>query len=517
MAERGLTGRLKKGLLTGLLASSLALGTLGCGSSSAPTPPRPPPAPTPSYSQTATLENDVKIKYGANFSDMNNPVRSITHNSTQFGNDFTIPTSPYSETFNDLQKGSYVFTLSTTTPNVSPITVSEEVPNYNPTADSNYVNSLETDINECSQIILNLGPAFSDRNPEDNPVPINSVTSLDGRTQVSFSGYDVPIQAPCGTSPGTYQVNIEYGSSAGGLENTVLTGEILAVPDQIAFWSNRGGNEDIHLGDLINNQLTNTQRLTTDPLDDLEPAWSPNGKKIAFTTNREDVNGDGLRDNSIYTMNADGSNQTRLTPNIEHARQPSWSPDGSKIAFTYVDSGLMGIASINTDGTGFTRLVEEPVGGALPGWSSWSPDGSKIAFMTHRDNNWEIYSMNTDGGNQTNITNNSALDQQPRWSPDGQQIAFFSDRDTSPGAVPELNLYLMNPNGLGLERITDFSGNEFDLSWFSDSSKFVFAREISIGDPLHIYIMNTDGSGLTQLTTEGQNRYPAWRPRLNQP
>jgi Tol biopolymer transport system component len=135
--------------------------------------------------------------------------------------------------------------------------------------------------------------------------------------------------------------------------------------------------------------------------------------------------------------------------------------------------------------------------------------------VSFRNGNPEIYVSKFDGSNQRNLTNNPAADDQPAWfpvydnSPNGI-IALITDRDT-PG-TGELNLYVINPDGTGLQRLTNFTGEELDLSLSPDLTRFLLTYGPVTG-PWHIYMMNRNGTGLTQLTTEGQNRYPAWRPR----
>jgi len=497
MAERGLTSRLKNSLYSVILAGSLSLGLAGCGDSSAPIPQ--PPKPQPRLSQTVSLSNFVDINYGATLTNVASATRKITHNGNQFGDPKTISIPQYNEAFNNMQKGNYSFLLEA--PNVNSQTATIDVPNYLPDRDQAYIDSLEKNINQCSEINLNFEPAFSDKNPEDNPVPINSVTSLDGRTQVSFSGYDVAIQTPCETSPGVYKVKLDFGSQEGGLENTVLLGEIIAVPDQIAFWSNRGGNEDIYLGDLINNQLTNIQRLTTHPGQDLEPEWSPDGLELAFTTNRDGPIG-------IYIRDMDTGNLRSLTPNIDYAKDAAWSPDGSKIAFAYLDFtlSLKGIGLINSNGSGFTKIVEKPFDGTVSDGVSWSIDGQRI-FYDMYVGNWDIFSVKSDGSDERNLTNTPYNENLPSVSPQGDKFAFVSDQFGS------LDVFIANLDGTGRTRITSDSGVEVDPKFSRDGKQIIFAFDAPLLFNPQLYIMNSDGTGQTQLTTEGQNRYPAWRPR----
>ena len=174
---------------------------------------------------------------------------------------------------------------------------------------------------------------------------------------------------------------------------------------RIAFASDRDGNWEIY---VMNADGTAQTRLTNDAADDQNPAWSPDGSKIAFQSDRY---GSGYR---IYVMNADGTAQTRLT-GVGYDENPAWSPDGSKIAFHTRGGGSAEIHVMNADGTGQTRLTNNwPIQDFAP---SWSPGGSKIAFVSDRDGDDEIYVMNADGTGQTNLTNDPAIDHSPAWSP----------------------------------------------------------------------------------------------------
>jgi plastocyanin len=129
----------------------------------------------------------------------------------------------------------------------------------------------------------------------------------------------------------------------------------------------------------------------------------------------------------IYTINADGTGARRLTDSQNYGGEPAWSPDGAKLAFTritrdpewtlleYLDPDIY---VINADGSGLTRLTTD----AHSGNPAWSPDGRRIAFTRGS----EIYVMNADGSGATRLTNNPGQDNAPAWSPDGTKIAFAS-------------------------------------------------------------------------------------------
>jgi formylglycine-generating enzyme required for sulfatase activity len=234
---------------------------------------------------------------------------------------------------------------------------------------------------------------------------------------------------------------------------------------------------------------TSTPKLPTEA-----PASTVNGR-IAFVSDR-----DGNRE--IYVMNADGSGQTRLTDNPALDWTPAWSPDGTRIAFMSDRDGNPEIYVMNADGSGQTRLTDNPTLDQLP---AWSPDGTLIAFASDRDDNWEIYVMNADGSGQTRLTDNPALDWEPTWSPDGTRIAFVSFRDGN------AEIYVMNADGSAQTRLTDNPTLDQFPAWSPDGTRIAFA---SFRDGnWEIYVMNADGSGQTRLTDNpADDAVPAWSP-----
>ena len=138
--------------------------------------------------------------------------------------------------------------------------------------------------------------------------------------------------------------------------------------------------------------------------DDIDPTWSPDGSMIAFASNRS-----GQR--QLYTANANGKNVNQVTDLNNMGGRSSWSPDGTKLAFYRGPEGDHNIYIINIDGTGLQRLTN---GGDNLG-PSWSPDGNWIAFTSFRDGNNEIYIVRPDGSRETRLTNSPISDWQPRW------------------------------------------------------------------------------------------------------
>ena len=138
--------------------------------------------------------------------------------------------------------------------------------------------------------------------------------------------------------------------------------------------------------------------------DDIDPTWSPDGSMIAFASSRN-----GQR--QLYVMDADGSNIRQVTDLNDMGGRSTWSPDGTQLAFYRGPAGDHNIYIINIDGTGLVQLTN---GGDNLG-PSWSPDGNWIAFTSFHDGNNEIYIIRPDGTGLTRLTNTNISDWKPRW------------------------------------------------------------------------------------------------------
>ena len=183
-----------------------------------------------------------------------------------------------------------------------------------------------------------------------------------------------------------------------------------AVPEPIActiaFESDRDGNPEIYRMAPDGSDLVN---LSSNPGDDFEPAWSPDGKQIAFASNR-DAGEEGGQ--SIYVMNADGSGLRQLTFNY-WSNWPAWSHDGTQITYTGDDD----IFIIHADGSGQpVNLTNSPERDRK---STWSPDGSKLAWLSAEQDEWNIFVMDSDGRNQQKLTHNGKV-HHVQWTIDGQ-------------------------------------------------------------------------------------------------
>ena len=148
---------------------------------------------------------------------------------------------------------------------------------------------------------------------------------------------------------------------------------------------------------------------------------APRVRKITFVSKR-----DG--NNEIYVMDANGRNPRRLTNNAAADRTPAWSPNGQRIAFTSDrdGKGLIEVYIMDADGNNPRKLTDLIGINTNP---SWSPGGSKIVFQSSRDRNSEIYILDLDDKNTLNLTNSDDSDGMPSWSPDGHRIVFTRRED----------------------------------------------------------------------------------------
>jgi Tol biopolymer transport system component len=248
---------------------------------------------------------------------------------------------------------------------------------------------------------------------------------------------------------------------------------------RIAFLSVRHHNEDVYVLDLGSGQA---HRVTRDPADDREPAWSPDGRRIAFVSER--IHGPSGYSSDLYVINADGSGERRLTHDLQAASYPAWSPDGRKIVY-FGRAGYYGTYVVNADGSGQRRLGP----GALE--HSWSPDGHRIAYLDGRSGTFQLYVMNADGTAMHYLARGA----EPSWSPDGSKIAFIADPAGARSVPAKLSpeIYVINADGTGLKRLTNNRAWDEVPAWSPDGRMIAFH---SLRDGYsEIYVMNPDGSG----------------------
>jgi Tol biopolymer transport system component len=284
-------------------------------------------------------------------------------------------------------------------------------------------------------------------------------------------------------------------SGAGGSEEGLVSERGRLVFTRLTSFDESDLESDIY---AIDADGTDETRLTDSPGLDGFSSWSPDGDRIAFTTDR-----DGNWE--LYTMDADGSDQRRLTNTPIDEGGAVWSPDGQQIAFVY---GAYGddpsIWVMDADGSGRTRL-------ASGDWPGWSPDGTRIAYTSGKWNDPRISVMNADGSEKRTLDVRGASES--AWSPDGENIAYIADVGPDKDTWDNEEVFVMNPDGSGRTRLTDIPGNDhWPPAWSPDGTRIAFTSD-GAGQDGDIQVINADGSGLTTLTDGwAYDAFPAWRP-----
>jgi len=263
----------------------------------------------------------------------------------------------------------------------------------------------------------------------------------------------------------------------------------------IAFGSNRANNK--YQIFVAKADGTSPKNLSNRPQADEDyPAWSPDGTKIAFVSNR-----DG--NNEIYVMNSDGTNPTRLTSDPTDDINPSWSPDGTRIVFqSKRNGGQWDIFTMNSNGSDVTNITLLAGADTDPSWGA----SNRIVFSSSRSGTRQVYTMNPDGSGLTGPVTTAGENFLPKWNSVGNRIVFVSTRDGNN------EIYTMRQGGEEQTRLTNNTFNEWDPAYAPDSSKIVYSTDRWGETNLELYTMNIDGSNQERITLqEGKDQHPSWK------
>ncbi|WKZ37811.1 MAG: protein kinase [Anaerolineales bacterium] len=284
---------------------------------------------------------------------------------------------------------------------------------------------------------------------------------------------------------------------------------------EIAFASTRSGAPQIYLLDIASE---NVVQITDIPDGACQPAWSPDGRKLAFISPCRGMQ-DVYNNASLYIVNADGTDMISLASSPGGNFDPAWSPDGEAIAFTSLRTGQMEIFTVSVnDISAVTQITRSAqlIDSRMP---AWSQDGSQFVYVVKRVGVYQIWMMNADGTEQIQIVRSGTAftNYSPAWSPTGDLI-LFNQRC----ATTFCNPYLMSISAVDRsnEQGTRFQSSVIRIESVDFSPDgFLLAYE-SVDSPnnIDIFHMTVAGANRTRLTTDpAADFHPAWRPIVREP
>jgi signal transduction histidine kinase len=356
---------------------------------------------------------------------------------------------------------------------------------------------------------LDVAPTVAEL-PAASPTPLPTDTPavvVEPVTATAIPTEPVPSPSPSpAASPTPTQSLVDTADTSNEPEPTPSPTTVIqpvALPgEQLAFTVGSSRNQSIALRSLDNGSYIDlTGRVGT--VNDSGQSWSRNGQ-LLFSLEEE------YGDREIYTVNTANGVPYPLTHAPGDDIEPAWSPDDSKIAFSSGRNGHFDIYVMNADGSNPTRLTTSR---GYDEWPAWSPDSRRIAFVSDRDSNVEIYTMDAEGGNERRLTNHPADDWPVTWSSDGRRLVFSSNRDSN------WNLYLIDADGGNLRRLTNDPGNERNPTWSPDGRTIAFTYDGNGNQD--VYTIRAPGGAFieiprpawTQVTdTPVDEQKPVWLP-----
>ncbi|MFW6079302.1 MAG: Ig-like domain-containing protein [Gemmatimonadota bacterium] len=287
----------------------------------------------------------------------------------------------------------------------------------------------------------------------------------------------------------------------------------IRVLGTIAFWrSDPSTTPTTRTIDLVNVDGTDVRPVTDPSLDARRPTWSPDGTRIAFARIP-----DGETASDIYIVDADGDGADAVALTTDPARDdfPAWSPDGTRIAFTSLRDGNLELYVVDVDGgSAPVRLTDDGSESWVDDEPTWSPDGERIAFRTNRggDGDYDIWVVDADGAGSPEPLIATADDEMyPAWSPDGTRIAYSADHEGEDG------IFVVDADGAGVpRRLTTADDLDRHPSWSPDGTAIVFDRTRFSDGSRTLLVVDADGDAEPRVLLDDPDfsaLTPAWRPR----
>lgn len=278
---------------------------------------------------------------------------------------------------------------------------------------------------------------------------------------------------------------------------SAITGEKGIFKTRIAFVYNDKGGKEIFAMDYDGEGV---EAVTQNGSINLSPSWSPDGSALAYVSYK-----DGKP--AVYIRELKSGIEIKLSIPNGTSLGASWAPDGQKLAIVISMEGNAEIYTINRDGRGLARLTNN---WGLDVSPSWSPDGKEIAFVSDRGGSPQIYIMDSSGGNVRRITYEGKYNASPSWSPKGDKIAFAGMKDG------KFDIFSINPDGSGLAQLTVNAGSNNNPTWSPDGRFISFTS--TRDDGYNIYLMKSNGGDQKRITSmKGKATAPNWGPRIKEP
>ncbi|MBN1430831.1 MAG: serine/threonine-protein kinase [Anaerolineae bacterium] len=279
---------------------------------------------------------------------------------------------------------------------------------------------------------------------------------------------------------------------------------ILSSPsggNRLVFASKREGDYDLY---LIDSDGENLRQITESPGEDYDPAWSPDGTRIAYVSSA-DGHSNIVVIHIACILSSEGcdSSVRKLTDNAAEDVGPAWSPDGTQIAFASNRDGNYQIYTMTADGQEQHRLTYNSRHDLSP---SWSPDGKQIVYHA---SDGHLYVINTAGGTPQKITGSDGADNWPDWSPKANHIAYTSTADQSSGQRAIFTIDLAS----NLTTQLTTGSRDDDPVWSPDGAHIAFASDRESTNRFDIVVLEVASGILERLTTEGNNVAPDWQPQ----
>jgi TolB protein len=288
----------------------------------------------------------------------------------------------------------------------------------------------------------------------------------------------------------TEKSNFRFAAHRMADEIMKLYGEKPIFTSKIVFVSNRDGNNEIYIMDYDGAGQT---RITYNKYQDYMPAWSPDQRKIVYTSYKR------ANQDLVVVSPYEQKNMVLASKGLNNSG--AFSPDGKKVAICSTMDGNSEIYVVDADGTHLRRLT---INSAIDSAPCWSPNGREIAFTSDRLGTGmpQIYIMDAEGGNVRKVSFGGNYHDSPAWSPDGERIAFVSRVENT------FDLYILNLRTNRISKVTETKAHNETPSWSPDGRHLVFSSDAS--GTIQIYSVDYDGANLRQLTTSGQNKLPSW-------